>query len=307
MRVTVAICTWNRCELLRRTLEQMTKLIIPERIMWELLVVNNNSTDRTNAVIDSFSDRLPIRRLFESQPGQSHARNLAVLHATGEYIIWTDDDALVDENWLNEYYEAFRRWPDAALFGGPVEPWLVGSPPQWFLQVLPQVAGVYALRELGNESIPLNEQDGVIPYGVNFAVRTEEQRQYLYDPGLGLKPGSSVRGEETAVVRAILRKGISGWWIPTARVRHYIPPDRQTIPYLRSFFFGGGRADALNTERSTSSTRKPLWMWRNAIEAEVRYRLHRLISSPTVWVEDLRMASYWWGNLGVSVFCPTQR
>ena len=101
MRVTIAICTWNRCDLLRQTLERMTGLMQPPGTEWELLVVNNNCTDGTDQVLSGFEGRLPLRRVFESRPGQSNARNAAVGAARGEFILWTDDDVLVDPNWLN--------------------------------------------------------------------------------------------------------------------------------------------------------------------------------------------------------------
>lgn len=94
---SVAICTWNRAALLRQTLENMTKLLIPPGVEWELLVVNNNCSDATDEVIDSFSARLPIRRVFEAKPGLSNARNAAVRQARGEYVLWTDDDICVEE------------------------------------------------------------------------------------------------------------------------------------------------------------------------------------------------------------------
>ena len=88
----------------------------------ELLVVNNNCTDRTDDVIRSFENRLPIRRAFEPTPGQSNARNRIVAEATGDYILWTDDDVTVSPDWLVAYAEAFRARPAGGLFGGPIVP-----------------------------------------------------------------------------------------------------------------------------------------------------------------------------------------
>src|SRR5579885_409501 len=122
MLVTVAICTYNRAESLRRTLESLCAMRIPEDVDWELVVVNNNSTDHTDAVIASFADRLPSKRAWEPQQGHSPARNHAVDVANGDYILWTDDDVVVDREWLAGYAEAFRRWPQAAVFGGPISP-----------------------------------------------------------------------------------------------------------------------------------------------------------------------------------------
>ena len=115
MRITVAICTRNRSSQLQHTLTQMRKLAIPPDVQWELLVVNNSSTDATDSVLTAFAHCLPLRRLFEPTPGKSHALNLAVREASGDYILWTDDDVLVDPDWINGYHEAFLRWPEAAV------------------------------------------------------------------------------------------------------------------------------------------------------------------------------------------------
>ena len=123
-RLSVAICTWNRCNSLRQTLEGFTGLAVPAATDWEILVVNNNCTDQTDQVIQAYEDRLPVRRAFEPRPGLSHARNRAIAQATGDYILWTDDAVTVSPNWLVSYVDAFRRWPDAALFGGPIQPLL---------------------------------------------------------------------------------------------------------------------------------------------------------------------------------------
>ena len=89
VHITVVICTWNRCELLRQTLEQMTRLVIPPRVRWSVVVVDNNSTDDTATVIESFGGCLPIRRVFEPTPGQSHARNAGLREAEDpSRILW---------------------------------------------------------------------------------------------------------------------------------------------------------------------------------------------------------------------------
>lgn len=297
MFVTVAICTWDRCALLLQTLEQMTKLVVPPELEWELLVVNNNCSDTTDQVIQLFSNRLPIRCLFEPKPGLSHARNLAVSEAKGDYTVWTDDDVFVDEAWIIEYCAAFKRWPEAAIFGGPVQPYFAGRPPQWLLQILPRVGGAYALRDLGDKPVPLTHH--LVPFGANFAIRTKDQSQFRYDPYLGRRPGSMLVGEETTVIREMLAAGAHGRWVPRARVWHYIPKERQTTRYLRAFFRAYG--EGLKHQTPLSGKRRlfgrPLWLWRQAIEGETRYRLSRLFCKPEVWVEDLKLSAQSWGQL----------
>ena len=296
MLVTVAICTWNRSVLLCQALEQMTRLAIPAGVDWELLVVNNNSTDATDEVIATFVSRLPVRRLFEPQPGQSHARNAAVREARGDYIVWTDDDVLVDEHWVAAYVRAFETWPDAAFFGGPVQPWFVVPPPAWLTRVWPHVAGAYAERDLGAQPVRFKGGDHV-PYGANFATRVKEQCGYLYNPKLGLKPGSDIRSEETTLMKTLLADGHEGWWVPDAVVQHYIPPERMTTRYLRRWFEGYGEQRALQGTPWTGPILfgKPRWFWRRVVAAEARYRLHRLTSPPEIWIMDLIDVSMVWG------------
>jgi glucosyl-dolichyl phosphate glucuronosyltransferase len=297
MRITIAICTWNRCQLLRQTLEGMTKLSVPTDISWELLVVNNNSTDATDEVITSFKERLPIRGLFEPRPGKSNALNLAIRESSGEYIIFTDNDVLVDEEWLASYYRAFNRWPNATIFGGSIHPWFEGNPPQWLHRILSEVGGAYGIRELGDEPIPLSYN--VLPYGANMAVRKAEQARYLYDASLGPRPNSPLRGEETTMVRQMLAAGAEGWWIPQARVRHYVPKEHQTTRFLRGFFSGMGEQGVIQMPEDTGPMifGRPRWLWRKTLTAELRYRMRRVLTRPEVWIEDLRVSSDAWGQM----------
>lgn len=297
MDVTVAICTRNRAQLLRQTLEQMTRLRIPDGIDWELLVVDNNSTDSTEMRVAEFSTRLPVRLLFEPKPGKSHALNLAVREAAGDYIAFTDDDVLVDEDWLVEYGGAFRRWPEATVFGGPIDAWIEGQLPAWLHRVWPRVKGVYGVLPPGDGRVEY--QNGPGPFGANMAVRTRDQRRYPYDPQLARQPGSPMRGEETAVVQAMLRDGLIGRWVPSARVRHFIPKSRQTIASLREHFFGLGLYDGLHDDfrNVPKLVGRPRWAWRQAIEGELRYWIGRLVRKPELWVEGLMQSGFAWGTI----------
>ena len=307
LRLTVAICTWNRHALLRQTLEQMTALVIPDDVTWELIVVNNNSTDATDAVLAEFAHRLPLRRVFEPTPGKSHALNRAAREAAGDYILWTDDDALVDPMWIAEYVKAFRRWPECGLFGGHVAPWFDGTPPTWLESLIRSeyaVSCVYALRTLGTEPLPIASERlpsgaTTLPYGVNMAVRRDVQLRFPYDPELGLRPGSHIRGEEAAVILAMLRAGVTGWWLPDARVRHFIPRSRQKVAYLRQWFHGDGeeKGKEMRDNNYPKVFGRPRWLLRQAIEGELRYRIRRLQTGPEHWIRDLIEASILWGRL----------
>jgi glycosyltransferase involved in cell wall biosynthesis len=276
----------------------MTKLRIPQDVEWELLVVDNNSTDDTQEVAQSFTTRLPIRVLFEPTPGKSHALNHATNKAIGDYILWTDDDVLVDSEWLANYVEAFRRWPEAVLFGGLIDPWYLEEPPKWLKDGFWTVAGAYAARNLGSEPVQFNEAIGG-PWGANMAVRTDAQRKYMYDVTLGPRPGSAVRGEETAVSQKMLSSGESGWWVPAARVKHLVPRERQTTSYLRGFYRGKGVFNRLRGQYA--STQLPMMerirLLYSCLQSEILYFFWRMMNKPSRWLMYLKRTSVVRGQL----------
>lgn len=305
MQLSIVICTWNRAVLLGQTLEAMTRLRVPPETDWELLVVNNHCTDQTDEVTAAYVDRLPLRRLWEPTPGKTHACNRAVREVRGDYVLWTDDDVLVSPDWMAEYLRAFERWPDAAVFGGPISPWFVDNPPRWLAQVFPRVACAYAVLDLGGQTRPLDPEQ-LLPYGANMATRTRELRKHPFDPLTGPRGERHGVGDETLVLQAILRAGNTGWWVPGARVRHYVPPQRQTVRFLRDYFRGHGElfGRQLDHSRSPKWFGRPRWAWRQAIEAELRFRLKRCFFPAPNWVEELIRASKLWGVLRGSVLAP---
>jgi glucosyl-dolichyl phosphate glucuronosyltransferase len=297
MKLTVVICTWNRAKLLNQTLSRMIELCIPRGVTWELLVVNNNSTDNTESVLAYYADRLPIRKVFEATPGLSNARNRAIREVQGDLILWTDDDVLVDNDWIAAYATAAQRWPIAAFFGGPIEPWFEGEPPRWLQQIYSRVENSFAARNLGREPRLLN--DGKFPFGANMAVRTTEQRRYLFNPELGLRPSSRLLGEESVLFEEMTRNGLEGRWVPEAKVQHFIPKSRQTIKYLRSYYRGYGQYCTLKTNQEPGARLfgRPRWMWRKAVENDMLFYLKRLCFKPESWIDNLIQANTAWGNL----------
>jgi glycosyltransferase involved in cell wall biosynthesis len=246
MDYSVVICTRNRAGQLAQMLEVFKNLHIPSGVQWEMVVVDNGSTDDTAQVIESFSTTLPMRRVFEPKAGLSNARNAAVDAVKGLYILWTDDDVIVDPEWLSAYHRASKTWPDAAVFGGKVVCDFEEPSPIWFKKSAEHLGDLLAARDFGDKPLPLAKYGDPTPYGANYAIKTKEQRQHLYDPSLGVAPNRRWGGEETAVISAMLRDGAEGWWVPDAIVHHQIPTSRQTIEYIFQYYEACGELRAHN-------------------------------------------------------------
>ncbi|HEY9479453.1 MAG TPA: glycosyltransferase family A protein [Gemmatimonadaceae bacterium] len=121
LAVSIIACTRNRCGALAKLLESLTRLSVPHGLSWQLVLVDNGSTDGTGELLDTFSDRLPIERVFEPEKGLSRARNAGLRAARGEILAFTDDDCIPAPDWVRVIHAEFARNPALAGLGGRVE------------------------------------------------------------------------------------------------------------------------------------------------------------------------------------------
>jgi GT2 family glycosyltransferase len=123
MDASIILCTYNRCDALRLALEGLVRIDSPPGFTWEVLLVNNRSTDGTRALCESYVSEHPehFRYLQESRPGKSYALNTGIREAVGDLLILTDDDCVVDPMWLQRIKDEFSADPNLAILGGRVE------------------------------------------------------------------------------------------------------------------------------------------------------------------------------------------
>lgn len=288
--ITVAICTRNRARLLARTLDSLVGLT-PTPAEWTLLVVDNGSTDDTAAVCDAFADRLPLRRLSEQRPGLSNARNRALEAASGDHLVFTDDDVTVERDWLAAFAAATSRWPQAAVFGGPIEPDFPRAPNPDLVAAFPALGTGFCGLDHGRPEGPL--PDPLPVWGANMAFRRRDLDGLAFDPSLGRTPTSQRGGEEEAFVRQLRARGGLVVWCPQMRLRHYVDPSRMTLEYLMSFYVGQGeqliRCNGVPTPPTPTLFGAPRWFVRRTIEAYLRYLVARAGSSRVDALKQLRI------------------
>jgi glucosyl-dolichyl phosphate glucuronosyltransferase len=239
--VSIAICTWNRSKLLEKTLSKLTELIVPSSLKWEVVVVDNNSTDNSREVIESFQSSLPIRYVFEKTQGHCYARNRAIQEVQGDLILWTDDDVLVDKRWLATYYQAYHSSNEGiAFWGGTVTPWFEVPLNESYAQAFPAVKnGFCGITAKDDEEVDPHGRE--LPMGANFAVRTEIARRVRFDTAFGKVGNSQFSGEDHQFLMQIQSSGLRGRWVPGATVQHYVCPSRLKFWSILYYYFELGR------------------------------------------------------------------
>lgn len=217
--------------------------------------------------------------------------------AQGDWVLWTDDDVTVANQWLTSYIDAIARYPDASVLGGPIAVHLEGSPPLWLSAGAHWILDAYAGRSDKEFRGPFFEK-GPKPYGANFALRRAAAREFPFDPALGHHPlRPTMGGEEKEVIMSVLANSGKGWWVPEGRVTHHIDRSRQSIRYLRSYYVDAGclGASAGNGGSFTTLSIQLLSSLARASVNELRYFVLRLLGEQDHRVRRLRDAAWHWG------------
>lgn len=239
-KVSVIVCTFNRCESLTDTLASLAALEVPDSVEWELLVVDNNSKDATREVVERFSRNVAfkVRYLFEPQQGLSHARNRGVTASGADYVLFTDDDVLVDPDWLRSMLAALiDRGADCA--GGKVLPLWRDNRPKWLGDTM---LNVLAMLDYGDQVLELDgaTNDRTL-YGASMGFRREKLLAVgVFNPELGRK-GSVGAGEDLEIQERLRQHAGRVIYEPQSVVYHKIDPERLHKRYFRRWHYIAGR------------------------------------------------------------------
>jgi glycosyltransferase involved in cell wall biosynthesis len=244
MNVTVILCTFNRCRSLAGTLESVAASTFSKATQWEVLVVDNNSTDQTRELTAQFCARYPgrFRYIFEPEQGKSFALNTGIREAKGDVLAFMDDDVTVEPTWLQnltaplegaEWAGTGGRTLLAEAFSPP--PWLSFGPPDHLGGVLA------AVFDRGPAPCELSEP----PFGANMAFRKEMFDKYgLFRTDLGPSPNRRIPrpNEDTEFGRRVLAAGERLRYQPSAVAYHPLLQDRVDKKYFLAWWFDYGRA-----------------------------------------------------------------
>jgi len=231
--LSVVICTHNRHKLLENCLQSLAAQKF-ERSSFEVIVVDNASTDETKDVVEKFSSGiLPIRYVYEGSLGLSRARATGFRNSTGRYIAYIDDDAWAHPGWCAAICQAFEQNAEAhpgtvAALGGPIELVFETDRPPWLTAELEQY---YAKLDLG-KALRLFTPPAV-PVGANMAFRRETLQNHSWDESL-------IMSEEAELFNRLTARGFVYLYVPAMCVSHFVPAERCTVEWLLARYHSEG-------------------------------------------------------------------
>ncbi len=238
MNASIVVCTYNRADSLRETLAALCAQEAPEGCEWEVVVVDNNSSDHTRAVAEDVQRICGrVRYEFEAEQGLSHARNRGIASARGEIILFTDDDVLPEKDWLQLTLSGMTQYAADAC-GGYIAPIWEIPPPEWLTE---RFYGFLAVRTERNDDY-LVTSPAQAPFGANMAFRRSVfDKVGLFDTSRGRKGNVLASGEDGEMFERILGAGLKAVFLGQSRVHHKVESFRLTKRYFRKWRFQTSR------------------------------------------------------------------
>lgn len=278
--MTVLVATRNRANLLALALDRLARLDT-RGIRWQLVVVDNGSTDSTPQVLSGALARLPLQVVQEPVPGKNRALNAAVPHVRGHLLAFIDDDILVPTDWLMVLVEAAGRWPDCGVFAGRIVPVFPEGTPAW-VQAHDFGRAAFGRFDLDQPEGPTNHYG----FGGNLVIRADAVRAHRFDDGIGPVAGRDyAMGSETEYLQRLRRAGQRTTYVPSLVVEHMIEP-HQTMPtwlLARSYRLGRGlcRMGIATVPGVDQALGWPLRLSLQTMKAALRHQV-------TSWVHPLK-------------------
>jgi glycosyltransferase involved in cell wall biosynthesis len=238
MDFTIAIPTYNGASRLPLVLDRLRLQVDLETVTWEVIVVDNNSTDETKQIVETYQENFPcpLTYCFEPQQGAGYARKLAIQEAQSELIGFLDDDNIPNLNWIKAAIEFAQDHPQAGAIGSQIHPDLDQPPHPDLKPLLPY----FAICEWGPKPF---EYDRMLPPSAGLVVRRQAWLECVPEKTIlnGRTQDNFLTGEDIEALAYIKRKGSwEIWYNPAMEMNHKILISRLEKDYLVNFFRGIG-------------------------------------------------------------------
>lgn len=252
IEISIIVCTYNRDKYIYETLARIVQNTFPKEL-FEIILINNNSTDRTEEECKLFKSDFPqinFHYYIETSQGLSYARNRGIREAKGKTLVFLDDDSFVGKDYLHNLYTQLQTHPDMSAFGGKITPlYESGRTPCWISKW--SYSWVSAIDK-GNQ-VSLFEGKSY-PIGANMGFKKECFDFAMFNTDLGRSKGNLMGGEEKDIFNALKARKLQIYYFPDIEVHHVIPEQRTTKTYIRKLALGIGQSERIRTLNMSRSS-----------------------------------------------------
>ena len=274
--VSAVISTYNRCEMLPRALDNLLRQEC-DGVKYEVIIVDNNSTDQTRQVVESFirQGHTNLRYVFEPRQGVSYARNTGIAHARAPIIAFADDDVIVSRSWIATVKRVFDEHTDVNCIGGRVLPAWNEKPPDWLTR---ENWSPLALQDYGPEPFHIDRNRSLCLVSANLAFRRGVfERIGLFAPELQRVKDSIGSMEDLELLMRFWRAGEQSLYAPSLVVTAEVPEERMKKAYHRRWHKGHGyfyammRADEIEQSSRSRLFDVPAHLYRQSVTDAFRW------------------------------------
>jgi len=241
---TVALCCHNSARRLPHTLQHLARQRVRATVPWEVLLIDNASSDGTADLARRQWPKgppAPLHVFTEPTLGLGYARLRALERAAYRFVAFVDDDNWLEPEWVDTAWETMTEHPEVGALGGHSTAAFETPPPRWFSEFK-------TLYAVGPDDVPagdITEHPGLL-WGAGLTVRLAAWRGLRakgYTPALVGRHGTALTaGEDTELCLALRLAGWRLWYEPNLRLTHYCPAGRLTWRYARRLYRGSGAA-----------------------------------------------------------------
>jgi glycosyltransferase involved in cell wall biosynthesis len=221
-KLSIVISTYNRKKYLKYALQSLVEQSA-DKNQFEVLVIDNNSTDKTEEVVKEFVNRLPLKYFLEKKQGVSNARNKGIKESKYNFIAFLDDDAKASEKWVKNALNLINE-KKLLIFGGPIYPYYEDFKPSWFKDE-------YEIRKNGETPKKLSKKNYISGSNIFFNKKTFDIIG-LFNPKLGPVSKKMAFGEETKLQIIADNKNIDRFYYPEIFIYHLAPKWKMKISYI---------------------------------------------------------------------------
>ncbi|MGJ3247021.1 MAG: hormogonium polysaccharide biosynthesis glycosyltransferase HpsE [Elainellaceae cyanobacterium] len=292
---TVAIPTYNGALRISGVIERLRSQQYPPSLSWEILVVDNNSSDQTESLVRSLQASwtlpVPLRYCFEPQQGLAFARQRAIDESQGRYVGFLDDDNFPAPDWVVAAFEFGESHQTIGAMGGQVHPLYETPPPDDF----EKIKAFLVVRKHGTAPKRYEPEKLRLPAGAGLVVRKQAWLESVPRRFIRTSRG----GNDYEISLHMHKAGWEIWYNPTMNIEHYIPAWRLERPYLLSIAHLYGLCTCELRMIPATSWQRPILLARTLAGSSKRILIH-LIKYRGKIRTDLGLAcelAFFWGNL----------